>query len=58
MADYVPPARYKIADTDEPFQDGYHEWKRAKILLALEESCDVEKLMTAEEVWKKLGFED
>ncbi len=58
MADFAPPDRFKIADTDEPYEAGYHEWKRAKILLALEESRDVEKLMTAEEVWKKLGFED
>lgn len=58
MADYVPPARYKIADTDEPYQDGYHEWKRAKIVRALEETKDRSKMIPAEEVWKRLGFED
>lgn len=58
MADFAPPDRFKIADTDEPYEAGYHEWKRAKILLALEETKDRSKMIPAEEVWKKLGFED
>jgi hypothetical protein len=58
MADLNPAPRYKVADTDEPAETGYEEWKRAKILRALEETRDRSNMISAEDVWKKLGFED
>ena len=57
MADRIAPAQFKISDVDEPKEEGYDAWKRAKVLQALEESRDVEKLLTADQVWKKLGLE-
>ena len=58
MADHSLVQRFKIADTDEPKEDGYDAWKRAKIMKSLDESRDLETLLTAEEVWKKLGLKD
>ncbi len=58
MNERDPLWHFKIADTDEPKQAGYDEWKRAKILKSIAESQDVERLLTAEEVWKKLGLQD
>lgn len=57
MADRIAPAQFKISDVDEPKEDGYDAWKREKILRAIEESRDIETLMTADQVWKKLGLE-
>ena len=57
MADFDASKRWMIEDSDEPPEPGYEEWKRAKILLALEQAKDRSKMIPIEEIWKRFGFE-
>jgi hypothetical protein len=58
MSDRDPSWHFKIADTDEPKQIGYDERKRAKMLRSLEQTKNRDDMVSAEEVWKRLGLED
>jgi hypothetical protein len=58
MASKTKAPEWLISDHEGLKASGYDDWKRRKIEQSLAESQDRSKLIPADKVWRKLGFED